>query len=688
MRGLVGSAAFTGRDPLRVSSQQPDRRVIMIIGDSNFAGFSAGLDNATGFRSALQRLLQEAGVRFRMVGRGFGAPNGTGTSWGRFPRPEDFQERDKPIAHIADHRHWGFGGRRLSLSNVVTAIDATANTLTVPGHTLTVGVACTLDFSGTDDPPVFAVDQPVYYAATVAGDVISLAQYEGSTTPIDITSAGSGTVRLNEGLIEMLPGIAEANDEDPTDIIVGGGTNDISNLIATLSAAETLAILQARETEYQDLLDELFPDANIFRVSVLDFMDDTAAAIAASSVVHDFNEWLADQMRARGRRWTLVEATDLVAMSAYSDNVHLTRNGYEAYGGEIARSIIQSVGAGLESAKVPRALARRSAQACIELRSTSDKAVFAAQTALNPGANPFFYFIWYMPFVLATGTNVILMQESPYNDGCMVTMNGTRLSFYHKSAGAGAILSSAYTDVLRAHRWHRIAAFIDPVRNEAALYMNARLLQRVHLTTGSAAITSQDGWALGAHASFASALGLYQGFVVGHGAGLSIEDFRDYVEADYYDGKDHPGATYKAKLDEGSGSTLASLVHDTTSGSFSAARWSASGTYPKPMDDGFKRLLFDSRTAAVTSAMTATYGERIPCDPTSAGFTITLPTAVGHDGEQIGVYNPTASTNVVTLDGAGSETVDGSLTISGTSTARGSRTIEARGGNWVTVATS
>ncbi|WP_437647887.1 SGNH/GDSL hydrolase family protein [Sorangium sp. So ce362] len=670
-------------DRLQDIAKAPARRVVLDTGDSNFSGFAANADNATGPRSTLQRVFQEEGIRFRMVGRGYGAPNGAGFTWGRYPKIDDFH--DHPRAHIGDWRHWAFGGRRLSKSSAVTAIDATANTFTVPGHTLAVGVACTLDFSGTTDPPVLAVQQPIYYVATVVGDVVSFAQYEGSTTPIDITYAGSGEVRLNEGLIEMLPKIAEACDEAPTDVIAGGGTNDISALIvAGYSEAETLAILQQRERDYEKQLARLFPRANKHRVCVLDFKDDTASSIAASAVALAFNAWLVKRAPTLGRTWNVIDATAKVPASAYADNVHLSRVGYEIWGEEIARQVVQGIGAGLEGAKVPRTFVRRAAQACIELRATTDRATFPAQAALNVGSNPFFFRVRYMPFELKTGTNVIVMQENPYNDGCMLTMTGPRLNLYHKSAGAGAVIAAnAYTECLKQYRWHDLFVFVAPGK-EAALLCNGRLVQRVVI--GEASITSQDGWAVGAFSSLSSAPGLYQGFLVGHGAALSIEDAWELAIAAYYDDEDPEGTTYKAKLDEGTGTTLASTVHDTTAGTLAVTTggWVGSGKYEMPANDGYRKPELDQRIAPVTAAYTATYGELVKCDPTSAGFTVTLPTAVGHEGEPIWVSNVTASTNAIVVDGNASETLDGATTAT-INTAWGDLRLISDGANWAAI---
>jgi hypothetical protein len=663
--------------PLRLSAAAPSRRVITIFGDSNFAGFLGHASNATGFRSTLNRILHENGIRFRMVGQGYGGLNAAGTLWGRNPDVEDFH--DHPTHLISDWRHWAFGGRRLSHSNAVAAINATTNTFTVPGHNLAVGVVCTLDVSATNDPPVLAVSQPVYYVATVSGDDITLAQYEGSTTVIDITTAGSGTVRINEGIIEMLPNIANACDETPTDIVVGGGTNDVTALVAGgASVADALATLKARELEYEALLDELFPNANKHRVCLLDYNDDTASAINGSAVALQFNAWLVARASSLGRMWTVVEATSRIPKSAYIDIVHLARSGYEMYGEEIARSLVQSIGPGLAANRVPRPFVRRPAQACLELRATSDRGAFPAQTALNPGANSFFFGIRFMPFELKTGTNVIVQQETPYNDGCMLTINANRVNLYHKSAGAGTVIAvNAYTQCIKQYRWHDLFAFFDMVRQEAALFCNGKLLQRTHINATT--ITSADGWTVGAIPSLLSAPGLYQRFLVGHGASLSIEDALEMAVASYYDDADPPGTLYKAMLDEGTGTALASTVPDTTAGTLTVTTggWVTSGRYKTQATDGYRRPRFDSRIASVTTTYTATYWEAVPCDPTAGGFTVTLPSATAHDDDRVRIYNASTSTNTITVSGA--------IDAASITTSRGALEFEARGGSWYPV---
>jgi hypothetical protein len=64
-----------------------------------------------------------------------------------------------------------------------------------------------------------------------------------------------------------------------------------------------------------------------------------------------------------------------------------------------------------------------------------------------------------------------------------------------------------------------------------------------------------------------------------------------------------------------------------------------------------------------TAAYTATLDDRIIlCDATSAAFSITLPTAVGNTDKFYYIKKTDVSVNAVTVDGAGTEEIDGSLT--------------------------
>lgn len=74
----------------------------------------------------------------------------------------------------------------------------------------------------------------------------------------------------------------------------------------------------------------------------------------------------------------------------------------------------------------------------------------------------------------------------------------------------------------------------------------------------------------------------------------------------------------------------------------------------------------------------------ITADASSAGFTVTLPTAVGITGRAYVVKKVDASSNLVTVDGNGSETIDGSLTMV-LGTQYESVTLQSTGTAWVII---
>lgn len=88
-------------------------------------------------------------------------------------------------------------------------------------------------------------------------------------------------------------------------------------------------------------------------------------------------------------------------------------------------------------------------------------------------------------------------------------------------------------------------------------------------------------------------------------------------------------------------------------------------------------------TAIKTAAYTPSPLEVVPVNPTAGGFTINLPTAVGltvDDG--IVLVNVSDSANVVTVDPAGGETINGSPTYA-FSVPRGTLALMPLNGNWV-----
>lgn len=78
-------------------------------------------------------------------------------------------------------------------------------------------------------------------------------------------------------------------------------------------------------------------------------------------------------------------------------------------------------------------------------------------------------------------------------------------------------------------------------------------------------------------------------------------------------------------------------------------------------------LYVGSHIKAVTATKTTTYtvttaDEVVPCDATSAAFTVTLPAISGITGYKVTIKKIDSSANAVTVDGNGSETIDGALT--------------------------
>lgn len=65
---------------------------------------------------------------------------------------------------------------------------------------------------------------------------------------------------------------------------------------------------------------------------------------------------------------------------------------------------------------------------------------------------------------------------------------------------------------------------------------------------------------------------------------------------------------------------------------------------------------------SITGTATATIGRMHVCSGTSVDYTVTLPTAVGNSGRLIAFRMDTTLTRLVTLDGNGTETIDGLLT--------------------------
>lgn len=103
------------------------------------------------------------------------------------------------------------------------------------------------------------------------------------------------------------------------------------------------------------------------------------------------------------------------------------------------------------------------------------------------------------------------------------------------------------------------------------------------------------------------------------------------------------------------------------------------------LDDNLKYLLAPETTIASAAYTALETDSVILADATSAAFTVTLPTAVSVNGKILIIKKTDASANAVTVDGAGSETIDGSTTFT-LAAQYDFVQIKSDGSNWVIIA--
>lgn len=113
------------------------------------------------------------------------------------------------------------------------------------------------------------------------------------------------------------------------------------------------------------------------------------------------------------------------------------------------------------------------------------------------------------------------------------------------------------------------------------------------------------------------------------------------------------GGIVLARLFSSSGSAYAYFTGKNVFGS------NATATSHLQTDKTFAGIM----AAAKTSAYTIADDYSIPCDATSAAFTVTLPQANGCPGRIYIIKKIDASGNAVTVDGSGTEPIDGALTL-------------------------
>lgn len=106
-------------------------------------------------------------------------------------------------------------------------------------------------------------------------------------------------------------------------------------------------------------------------------------------------------------------------------------------------------------------------------------------------------------------------------------------------------------------------------------------------------------------------------------------------------------------------------------------------------DQKQRRTLAESKlpfrvTDVKTAAYRAKYFDCVLCDPTGGGFTVTLPNARDMPHRWVTVKNASESTNTITVDGSGSETIDGAANQT-IVIARASLTFMSDGENWIII---
>jgi len=135
--------------------------------------------------------------------------------------------------------------------------------------------------------------------------------------------------------------------------------------------------------------------------------------------------------------------------------------------------------------------------------------------------------------------------------------------------------------------------------------------------------------------------------------------------------------------------TIATTAAQTIDGVTTQA-WSSQYASLTVVSDGANWEVLNSKTPnAVTkvAAYAAKLGELVLCSTAGGGFSITLPTAIGANGQQIIVKKTSADTNTLTMATSLAQTIDGAVTQTWT-TQYTSVTVESDGANWFIVAKS
>jgi len=102
-----------------------------------------------------------------------------------------------------------------------------------------------------------------------------------------------------------------------------------------------------------------------------------------------------------------------------------------------------------------------------------------------------------------------------------------------------------------------------------------------------------------------------------------------------------------------------------------------------PASDALTIGLLDHAVTSKSGAYTLTSSDDVViCDTSGADFSLTLPTAVGIGGKRYFLKKVSGDSNTLTLDGDGSETIDGSATWT-TTTQYAGVTVMSDNTNWI-----
>ncbi|MGN6107656.1 MAG: GDSL-type esterase/lipase family protein [Kofleriaceae bacterium] len=624
---------------------------IILVGDSNTAGFAANLSNATGYREAFQEELVALGYEARFMGpHGYGALSGTGTTWGRFPSATDFHGETFHIG-LTSWAHHGEYGRKMSASFTLTGVNTGTEVLTATGHDMQNGSMFVVSSTGTVPGGLSA--GTAYFAGAVSGNDLKATLFEGSTSYVNLTSAGAGTITIGTGLAQLVPATFAALPRAPKTVLLMAGTNDVSALVDT-AASNQLATLQARMTALLDAIEEAAPDAErIIVSSILPFYSGATNYADKATLAASFNAWLATYVPTRGSQFTYVDgAAGFGAGLMSSDGVHPTREGYRLLARNFAEAYRKMRGPVPRVPAVPGYIAKRAPKASLKFAGGTDRVVVPNQTAFDPGSGSFAFAIWYRPTALPSGGPQVVCQLSDAStSGILLAQSGTDLTVYVAS-GAAVIPSSSYTKVLRNLRWHRIMVVADNDRDQVSMFVNGRLVQTVNVSSWTISPTS--GWWFGYPGSLAAVTGQLQGFAFTK-TRIDIDDAPLVARRDYFFAKPLPGQV-GYELSDGSGASAASTVAGASAGVITGATWVASTQHLKPVDEGFDGKALDV-TGALTTDATLEANSFVLIDP-PADINLTLPDPSTWQGKQIIIRNTSGSFGAYAISPSGD--IDGS----------------------------